>query len=202
MTQSLTPVQLHAAFDILTHYQTYAEVESFKHPGTISTYGFPFTLNSSLEGSGNYAARSSVPLLSDFLRNVVLPLPGIRDLPPDFWGIRFQGILEKLAQAELSESYDKGTLGTRKTLATAASAVHEYVSRGGLGGFPAGPKPDLHAEYDTTKAEDLTRAWEDGVHELIYGDLIDELCDCIIERPSLEHHSPAVRAASDYVHIQ
>lgn len=199
----LTPAQLHALFDMLTHHQTYAEVEIFKHPNTITNYGYPFALNPTSDSPDErYASESSAPLLSSFMRSVVLPLPGVKDLPPDFWSAKFQGILVKLAEAELSESYEKGAVGTRKTLATVSSVVHECVSRGCLGGCPIGSRRDLNSGYDTTKAEDLTRAWEDGLHELVYGDLIDELFDCIIENDTLECHSPAVRAASDYVHIQ
>lgn len=201
--ESLTPAQLHALFDILTHHETYAEVESFKDPKTITEYGYPFTLNSAVDDPNERnKSGSSAPLLASFLRGVVLPLPGVKDLPADFWNVKNRGIIAKLAEAELSESYDKGALGTRKTLATVSSVVHENVSRGILGGFPAGVKRDLHSDYDTTKAEDLARAWDDGVHELVYGDLIDELFDCIIKNDNLECHSPAVRAASDYVHIQ
>ncbi|GAB1316148.1 PX-associated-domain-containing protein [Madurella fahalii] len=200
--EALTPCQLHALFDILTHHETYAEVERFKDPGTISEYGYPFAQrNPGSAGAPSYAADSSAPLLAGLLRSIVLPCPGVRDLPAEFWHVRFQGILEKLAEAELSESYDKGVLGTRKTLATAASAIHEIVSRGILGGIPKGPPRYLHGAYDRNDAKDLVRAWEDVVHELLYGALIDELFACATERPTLEEHSPAVLAAVDYIII-
>lgn len=202
-TAVLTSPQLHALFDIVTHYHTYAEVESFKHPNTIAHYGRPFALKSdSHQADETYASEVSAPLLASFFKSVVLPLPGVRDLPADFWSLRLQGILEKLAEAELSESYDKGALGTRKTLATVASVVQEIVARGILGGYPRGPKRDLGRSYDASNAQDLSQAWEDAVHELVYGDLIDELFDCAIRKDSLEHHSPAVKTASDYVIIQ
>ena len=38
----LTPQQYHALFDILTHQETYSEIENFKFPGTVSEYGPPF----------------------------------------------------------------------------------------------------------------------------------------------------------------
>lgn len=202
-TSSLTSPQLHALFDILTHYQTYAEVESFKHPKTISEYGRPFAKNPASSASETtYASESSAPLLASFLKSVVLPLPGVRDLSSDFWRVRFQGIMVKFAEAELSESYDKGAVGTRKTLATVASVIHETITRGTLGGFPKGTKRDLSCSYDSSNAEDLSRAWDDAVHELVYGELVDELFDCAIHKNSLEHHSSAVRTASDYVIIQ
>ncbi|KAK0616771.1 PX-associated-domain-containing protein [Immersiella caudata] len=196
----LTSPQLHALFDILTHHETYAEVERFKDPATIAQYGYPFMRRGS-EGTASYATRSSAPLLADLLRSIVLPIPGVRDLPPEFWHTRFQGVLSKLSDAELSESYDKGVLGTRKTLATAASVVHEAVSRGMLGGVSQHPSKDLTKPYDRTRATELVRAWEDMVHELVCGNLVDELFTCAAERPSLEEHSPAVQAAADYVII-
>jgi len=198
----LTSPQLHALFDILTHHETYAEVERFKDPATIADYGYPFMRRGSEGGTASYSTRSSAPLLADLLRSIVLPIPGVRDLPPEFWHTRFQGVLSKLSDANLSESYDKGVLGTRKTLATAAAVVHEAVSRGILGGVSQHPSRDLNKPYDRTQATELVRAWEDVVHELVYGSLVDELFSCAAERPSLEEHSPAVQAAADYVIIQ
>lgn len=200
---ALTSSQLHALLDILTHHETYAEVESFKDPRAISEYGYPFVRRSPESSSApSYAVDSAAPLLADFLQSVVLPFPGVRDLPVEFWHVRFQGILEKLAEAELSESYDKGVLGTRKTLATASSAIHEAVSRGILGKVENGASRNLHGEYDRSEAHDLARAWDDGVRELVYGNLIDELFSCAAEKESLEEHSPAVQAAADYIILQ
>jgi hypothetical protein len=199
----LTSAQLHALFDILTHYETYAEVERFKEPVTISEYGYPFARRTpEPDGAPSYAAVPTAPLLAGVLRGILLPFPGVRDLPAEFWHVRFQGVLQKLSEAELSESYDKGVLGTRKTLATAASAIHETVSRGILGGVADGPSRNLHGEYDRSKAENLVRAWDDVVHELVHGSLVDEIFACAAEKPNLEEHSPGVRAAADYIILQ
>ncbi|KAK1754234.1 PX-associated-domain-containing protein [Echria macrotheca] len=196
---ALTSAQLHALLDILTHHETYAEVERFKDPTTISRYGYPFTHQDDKQ-TPRYSSDSSAPLLADLLNSLVLPVPGIRDLPAEFWHERFQTVLTKLSEAELSESYDKGALGTRKTLATAASAIHEAVSRGILGGVVRDPSSkNLDAPYDRSKAEDLARAWEDAVHELVYGNLVDELYDCAVRGQSLEEHSAAVQASADYI---
>ncbi|KAK4155634.1 PX-associated-domain-containing protein, partial [Chaetomidium leptoderma] len=200
--ETLTSSQLHALFDILTHHETYAEVELFKDPATISKYGYPFAPHATESSAApSYAADSAAPLLAGVLRSIVLPFPGVRDLPPEFWHLRFQAVLEKLADGGLSESYDKGSLGTRKTLATAASAIHEAVSRGILGGVKNGESSDLHREYDRSKAQDLVRAWEDAVQELVYGNLIKEIFTCAAEKQSLEEHSPGIQAAADYVII-
>ncbi|KAG7286443.1 hypothetical protein NEMBOFW57_008754 [Staphylotrichum longicolle] len=200
--EALTSAQLHALLDILTHQKTYAEVESFKDPNTISEYGYPFARHAPESTGGPcYATDSAAPLLAGVLRSIVLPFPGVRDLPAPFWHVRFQGILRKLAEAELSESYDKGVLGTRKTLATAASAIHEAVSRGILGGLAPGVNRNLHGHYDRSKAEDLVRAWEDVVQELVYGNLVEEIFACAAEKQSVEEHSPGVQAAADYIII-
>lgn len=112
--------------------------------------------------------------------------------------------MAKMGEADLSESYDKGALGTRKTLATAASVLHSSLSRGLLGGVPTSPgqKRDLQKmKYDATKAEDLLRAWDDCVHELVYGHLVDELFDHATESEDFEGHSPALQTAAQYVII-
>ncbi|KAJ4417284.1 hypothetical protein N0V85_001907 [Neurospora sp. IMI 360204] len=198
---TLTAPQLHALFDILTHYGTYSEVECFKNPNAISTYGYPFA--SSIEGASKPVVKkeSSVPLLATVLRAIVLPVPGVRDLPTGFWPLKFQGILTKFGEANLSESYDKGSLGSRKTLATAASVIHESVSRGLIGGLPKGLPRDLNGHYDRSEAQDLVGAWEDVLHELVYGNLVEALFDRIAEKPDVEGHSLAVQTAVDYIMI-
>lgn len=201
-SRTLTSQQLHALFDILAHYETYDEVQLFRYPDTIAGYGYPFALQHDPDDTPSYAPRSTAPLLAGLLRSVVLPLPGVRDLPSEFWHIRFQGVLSKLSEANLSESYDKGVLGVRKTLATAASAIHESVSRGILGGIPRRSKRDLSGEYDRSKASELLRAWEDVIHELTYGTLIDDLFEAATASSNLEDLPPAVLAAVDYVIIQ
>lgn len=122
------------------------------------------------------------------------------DLPPDFWPHNFQGIMTLLADANLSESYDKGTLGTRKTLATGASVIHEALTRGLLDGVAKGKESiDLKkSRYDTTQAPELARAWKECVQELIHGDLADELFDHCAKTMDVEAHSPAVAAAAEY----
>ncbi|KAK4212462.1 PX-associated-domain-containing protein [Rhypophila decipiens] len=201
VARTLTSPQLHDLFDILTHYETYDEVQLFRDPDTIAGYGYPFALQYNPDNTPSYAPKSTVPLLAGVLRSIVLPLPGVRDLPSDFWHVRFQGILSKLGEAELSESYDKGVLGVRKTLATAASAIHESVSRAVLGGVPKGPQRDLFGEYDKSKASDLSRAWDDVVHELTYGTLIDDLFEAATASSNLDDLPPAVLATVDYVII-
>ncbi|KAI0121383.1 PX-associated-domain-containing protein [Xylariales sp. AK1849] len=193
---ALTPSQLRALFDILTHAKTYAEVESFKEPEAIADYGYPFGADG--ESQVDRHSKSSSPLLQLLLTKLVLPMPGIRDLPPDFWNVKFKSIMKNFADVELSESYDKAALGTRKTLATAASAFHESVTRGMLGGVSAD-----RTEYksDSNTPAGLIAAWDHVVQEAVYGSLVDELFDYAAKSHDFENHSPALRDAIDYVMI-
>ncbi|RFU78056.1 hypothetical protein TARUN_4169 [Trichoderma arundinaceum] len=258
-TEVLTGEQTRALFDILTHYETYAEIEGFKAPDAVTGYGFPFgrTMKvpvvqtpsaggtprsrtpvpfwlggrgknveekTSDDGKGNdgdgdddsedeAAAESTSPLLQMLLTRLVLPFPGVRDLPREFWDVRMQGLLARFAEADLSESHDKGAMGTRKTLATGASSVLEMVARGILGGVDrsgpdeAGSGDDQRAdvplkrEYDEDKAEDLLRAFGDAWHEWAYGELVEEMFDYVKETDDVESHSPGMKAALDYTII-
>ncbi|CAJ2509736.1 Uu.00g056360.m01.CDS01 [Anthostomella pinea] len=189
---TLNAPQLQALLDILLHHETYAEVQSFKEADAIDHYGFPFVDKATKE-------KSSSPLLQLLLTRTVLSIPGIKDVSPEFWNVKFKGIMRRFGEAELSDSYDKGTLGSRKRLATAASVVHEAVTRGLLSGVSNDRQSDLQHHYDTKKAEDLTRAWQDSVRQLVYGNLIDELFDQFTKSEDFEGHSPAIKAAVEYV---
>lgn len=199
---TLTSAQLRALFDILNHNETYREAESFKRDYAIREYGYPFANESQPQRNNplTYPPKSSSPLLQLLLTKCILTVPGMDHLPSDFWPFNFQGIMSQLADANLSESYDKGTLGTRKTLATGASVIHEATTRGLLGGVATEKeKIDLKRRtYDMTQASELERAWDDCVHELIHGDLVDELFDHFSKSANFEAHSPAVKAATQY----
>lgn len=238
---ALTHEQIHALFDILTHHETYKEIEGFKFPDAVRNYGFPFTRTPAIPiGGGKSAtatpagtapstprARTPVPpeelehnlkeedlqpsmspVLQTLLTRFVLPLPGLRDMPREFWAMRVQGLLARLGEAELSDSYDKGAVGTRKTLATGASGLIEMIGRGALGGVTR-PGADGEktgdkdgATYDHKKGEDLERAWNDIVQGLVYGDLVDEMSEHLTKTDDLEGRSPAVKAAAEYAIIQ
>ncbi|OAA66827.1 px domain containing protein [Niveomyces insectorum RCEF 264] len=234
--------RLHALFDILTHYETYDEIQSFKDPETIYNYGYPFVKKTVGSGSGSsssstatednvpaaaYAAQSDAPLLHMLFNKGVLSLPPAKTLPPAFWRVRVQTLMAQLAEAELSESYDQGAMGSRKILATAASALIESLSRGALGGYPVrrvsgsgsgsgsgnGNGTDAAAAaaaaagriagktYDTANAADFSNAWDDVLRAMVYGDLVDELFTFCAEHENIEEHSPAVHAAVDYIII-
>ncbi|KAK0390952.1 hypothetical protein NLU13_0455 [Sarocladium strictum] len=212
--KELTPAQVHALFDILTHHETYAEIEGFKSADAVEKYGYPF---SSVTRTPSMAASkgttdddlkrpSESPILQTLLTRIVLSLPGVNNLPRHFWSVQVQGILSRLGDADLSESYDKGALGLRKTLASGAGSIIEMLGRGALGGVPkmegaVERATDQKASYDLTKAEDLERAWEEMVQGWVYGDLVDRCCTFASKSAELESFSPAAKAAVEYAII-
>ncbi|CEJ82186.1 hypothetical protein VHEMI02268 [[Torrubiella] hemipterigena] len=250
---TLSPEQIHALFDILTHYQVYAEIESFKHADTVNKFGPPFSKrtpaaaapaqseslassfgfslwgrsntatptgsntpqaatpglpNASLQSlstsSSEYDTPSASPILQTMLSRLVLPIPGISELPRGFWTRGAQGILSRFGAADLSESYDKGAMGTRKTLATGASSIIEMLARATLGGFKGAgkePSPASPRTYDKLEARDLTQAWEDFLDGGIYGDLVDKLFQHMTETDDLDAYSPTIKLAAEYVII-
>ncbi len=143
MTEALSTSQAAALFDILTHYNTYAEIREFRRPGSLRHYGPPFTCEDKRP--------STSPALQALVSKFLLDLPGLNNLPEKWWKVQCHDIIENLERANLSESYDKGVIGSRKTLATAISALIEYPVRGVHGGFP---QVDHHEpNYDVTNAE-------------------------------------------------
>jgi len=201
---SLTALQLRALLDILVHHETYAEVQSFRKGESIENYGWPFIDRDAKGNPSKPHYPSSSPLLQLLLTKLALGAPAVRDLPPDFWPGRFKGIMKKLGDADLSDSYEKGTLGTRKRLATAASVIHEALTRGILAGLSHDSLPglpDLHQPYDREKAEELERAWHDCICQLVYGKLVDEIFDQLTRTENLEEHSPGVEAAIEYAEL-
>ncbi|KAI0194339.1 hypothetical protein EV127DRAFT_422089 [Xylaria flabelliformis] len=194
----LTPPQLRALLDILIHHETYVEVQSFQYPEAIETYGWPFVDRDDKGRPAEPHGLSSSPLLQLLLSRLALGAPAVRDLSTEFWPVKFKGIMKQLGDADLSDSYEKGTLGTRKRLATAASVIHEAITRGLLTGVSCHAVPDLHYAYNMQKAEDLARAWKDCICHLVYENLIDEIFDQLTHTKDLEAHSPALQAAVEY----
>ncbi|XP_014561931.1 hypothetical protein COCVIDRAFT_85239 [Bipolaris victoriae FI3] len=189
-TQPLTPAQTHALFDILIHHQVYAEIEAFKYPSTIDQYGYPFRKADGVQ--------STSPLLQNMLNKFALCNPAIRNFGEAWWSEKIQTLVAKMAEAELSESYDKGAIGSRKALATAASSIAEYVARGMLGGYSRKQK-ESKKEYDTSKPEDVIQGFEELVHESIYGNALDELYEKVKATSRLEDHSSSLQAAHEYM---
>jgi hypothetical protein len=187
--QQMTPSQAHALFDILTHHESYAEIQALKEAKTIATVGPP------LEPEQKDA--SSSPLIETLLQRFILVLPGIRDISPDFWTHNIKGLATALDDVNLSESYDKGSIGIRKTLSTAIAAMVEYVSRGTLGGYPKA-EISRDRQYDTSNPDDVIDAWDDFLQQIIYGDMIDKMFAKAAETDQLSDHEPVVQAAHEY----
>jgi hypothetical protein len=187
-----TPAQTHALFDILIHHQLYAEIEAFKYPSTIDQYGYPFK-----KADGT---QSTSPMLQNMLNKFALTNPALKKLGKEFWQDKVGVLVAKLAEAELSESYDKGAIGSRKALATAASSIAEYIARGMLGGYPVTKGQDgQKQDYDTSKPEDVQRGFDDLMHGLIYGDLLDQMYEKVKETGKLEDHPGVVQAGHEYM---
>lgn len=192
----LTTIQTHALLDILTHHETYAEIEAFKTPGAIKQYGPPFQQST---------AKSTSPVLQTLLSKFILTLPGLRDVSSQFWTLRISDIIEELSEAELSESYDKGVLGIRKTLATAISALIEYPARGSLFGLRREEERLEKAktgEYDIEKPEDVLRSWQDALQAMVYGEMVGEIFEKAAETDDLEQHGSLTRGMHEFVVVK
>ncbi|OJD36259.1 px domain containing protein [Diplodia corticola] len=186
----LSPAQAHALFDILTHQEVYGEIENFKWPDAIHRYGHPFRKD--------HAQPCTSPVLQSLLNKFALTLPGLSSVADVFWQERIQTIVEKLGAADLSESYDKGSVGLRKTLATAISALIEYPAKGALGGFPMKDvQPGRH--YDMSSPDDVMHAWDAFLQQLVYGGMIDELFTKCAETDRIDQHSSLVQAAHEFI---
>lgn len=191
-TGKLSPEQAKALFDVLTHQQVYKEIEDFKYPGAIHNYGPPFQ---------DSVTSPQSPILQTLVSKFLLKLPGLRDVSPEFWKGRVDTLIDELSEAELSESYDKGILGIRKTLATAISALIEYPARGVLGGFPK-EEVKRSAKYDTSNPDDVLQAWKDCVQKAVYGDLVDELFDKAAETDDLTKHDSLVQGMHEFMVVK
>ena len=189
--QTLSAEQAGALLDILIHYETYTEIEDFKYDRAIHNYGPPFQDDSDI--------KPETPVLQTLLTRFALQLPGLKDVPEKFWGSRVQPLISALSVANLSESYDKGVLGQRKTVATAISALLEYPARGYFGGFPKQELQKPDKKYDTTDPLDILKAWADFRQQLVYGDLIDELFSRTAQTDQLKDHSQLVQGAHRFV---
>lgn len=188
----LSSEQASALLDILTHAETYSEIRDFREPGSLNHYGPPFTQE---------AGKSSAsPALQALVSRFLLPLPGLRDLTSDFWKVQLQTIINDLEKADLSESYDKGLLGSRKTVATAISALIEYPVRGTFAGFDK--QENARHKYDLHSADDLLQSFRDFMQEAVYGDMLDKLVAKAAETDKLADHEPIVQAVHEYVLVK
>ena len=192
----LTPEQLRALLDILTHHEAYAEIEALKYESSIENFGTPVQR----ESTGTH---TSSPLIRLLLHKFILVLPGLRDVDGAFWTDEVPSLVAALASRNLSESYDKGSIGIRKTLSTAIAALIESVSRGVLGGFsaPESPLSRKIRSYNASVPMDIQVAWDDFLQGIIYGDLLDSLLAKTAETDQLSEQNELVRATHEYILI-
>jgi hypothetical protein len=109
--------------------------------------------------------------------------------------------MKKFASANLSESYDHGGLGLRRSLATGASALLEYPARGVFGGLLKVESDGQERTYDVGDPDDTKDAWNDFLQEIVYSDMIDKLFEKVAETDELADHEPMVQAAHEYILI-
>ncbi len=192
MTEVLSSSQTASLFDILSHYDTYAQIREFRNPGSLASYGPPFTAHK--------GTLSNSPALQALVSRYLLKLPGLNNLPEKWWNVQCHEIIESLEKANLSESYDKGVIGSRKTLATAVSALIEYPVRGTFAGFPE--LKDHDEKYDLTDAEDLRRAFRDFLNDCVYGDVLDRMVEKSATTDNLEDHPQLTKAVHEFVLVK
>lgn len=182
--------QLNALFNILSHHEAYQELQDLRIPGALAQSGPPFKTT---------GEKNESPLFQHLLLKCIVPLPGLRDVDSAFWQDKCQQLIEDFAKKDLSESYEAGYIGIRKTLATAAAATVEGPARGIYGGFPAKELERADGKYDTSNADDVVLAWKDFLQGIVYGELIDELFAKCAETDNIEDHSSMVQAAHEYM---
>ena len=187
---NLSSPQLHALLDLLTHLEVGEEIKALKYSDRIRSFGDPLQ-------PGKEIQESSLPLINLLVHKFVLNLPGLRDIDEVFWTKHVPDLLTALDDANLSESYDKGSVGTRKTVATATCSIVEAVSRGVMGGFNS-PRKDEHAPNNFAHAE---AAWYELLEQLIYGEMVTELFEKIARTAKLSEHTDTVQAAHEYILI-
>jgi len=192
MTDTLKPAQSAALLDILTHHETYAEIRQFRRPEALDHYGPPFTKEAKTQ--------STSPALQALVSKFLLGIPGLKDVPQEFWTVQIHDIIQDLEKSNLSESYDKGMVGIRKTLATAISSLIEYPVRGTFGGFPEIDDPN--DEYDLQSADDLARGFRNFVDQCIYGTVLEDLVKKAAETDQLEEHGKLIKAVHEFVLVK
>ena len=188
--QGISPAQVHALFDIVTHHEAYDEIRNLRLPDTITHFGIP--LESNNEGPTS-------PLIQALLKRFILILPGLRDVSPDFWQRRIKELFTAFAKADLSESYDKGSIGIRKTLATASAAMVEVCARGSFGGYPKRKLSRTNGTYDPRNLDDVALAWDDFLQQIVYGDLVGRMFVKAASTDQLADHEMLVQATHEYV---
>ena len=193
-TQLLSARQAQSLFEYLTHAEVYREVEQFKYSDAILNYGTPF--------QDDLKTQRTSPLLQSLLVRLGLKVPGLRNVSDSFWKVRCKSIMRQLGEAQLSESYDKGALSRRKTLAATSSTILAPLVRGLIGGVQKAKVEEENKIYDATNSVHIVTAWDDFVHQLVYGNMVDELIDTAAKTERLSDHTTLVQAAHEYILVK
>lgn len=186
--QTLSDSQLGTLLNILFHDEVYREIEAFKKAKAIQEYGGPF----------QPGARSTTPVLQALFAGFALSLPGLNNVQSTFWTDRVLPLISDLSDANLSESYDKGILGQRKTVSSAISALLEYPAHGYFRGLEERPQSGS-GTYEVSDPDDLEKAWHDFLQRLVYGDLINDVFAKAAQTDQLDEHTPLIQAAHRYI---
>lgn len=193
-TWLLSDRQAQSLFEYLTHVEVYREVEQYKYPDAILNYGTPF--------QDDLEEQRSSPLLQSLLVRLGLKVPGLKDVSNSFWKVRCKSIIRQLGEAQLSESYDKGSLTRRKTLAAISSTVLAPLVRGLIGGVQKTKVEEANKIYDAANSVHVATAWDDFVQQLVYGNMVDELINTAAQTEKLSDHTTLVQAAHEYILVK
>lgn len=191
---TLSPAEANALLDILVHYETYSEIRDFRYEKAIREYGSPFQDKANI--------KSGTPVLHTLVNRFLLHLPGLKDVSKDFWAKRVEPLIAAFSSSNLSESYDKGSLGQRKTCSTAVSAFLEYPARGYFGGYSKQDVLRKSGDYDASNAEDISAAWEDFRQQLVYSNLLEDVLNMVAETDKLEKHPALTQAAHRFIVVK
>ena len=192
---ALSEEQQHALFHFLCHTEAFVEFTSLKVPGRIAAYGPPFVPNP------RFANEQCSPILEKCTRHFVLTdtLPAFCKVKDDssFWGGKVQKMLENMAEATLSDSYDKGKVSKRKILGMACSVFLANIARGLFGKVAADQEvPSIGTDSkDYKTGAELIEAWRKWKIGMIYDsnlvDMLQLLEDGVPEKdwPAHQHAS-------------
>lgn len=192
-TDGLSSRQASALLNILTHNEIYKEIRELRFSGALGHTGAPWKSDSS--------AINQLPLLQSLFEKCVTTLPGLRDISLNFWQAKCQVLVDDLAKSSLSESYEVGYIGIRKTFATAAAALLEAPSRGFFAGCSKQKLRHNVGNYDKNNCEDVLAAWDDFQQAVVYGDLIEEIFAQASQSDRLEDQSTLVQTTHEVCHL-
>ncbi|BFZ63840.1 RNA polymerase II subunit A C-terminal domain phosphatase [Saitoella coloradoensis] len=197
---SLSPAEQKSLLSALLHFETYREFTGLKIPGTVSSYGAPFTQTPSLPPQ---PPSPVIKLLCDrFL--FTSTLPSIGSAPEQFWSELVEGVLEDMATQNLSDSYDKGVIGKRKILGMACVAFMETTSRGLIGKVSSDPQAPAQAVQGrnlSPEAAQHEQAWETYKQAMVHTNLVRDLLNALSLAPTNEHFTPTLLASETHVQL-